>query len=114
MGFPSPARDYEEKDIDLAAYLVPHPLATYYARVKDNELEKEHIPAGALLVIDRTIRPAHNRMVVIDVNGERKIRRLLKAPRSWVLTGGDAPPVVITSGMTVQIFGVITKVIIET
>lgn len=111
--FPSPARDYIESEIDLAAYLVPHPLATYYVRVKNNDLEKDHIPANALLVIDRTITAGHNHLVVIDINGERKVRRLIKAPRSWVLAGGNTAPVIITKDMQVQIFGVVAKIIIE-
>ncbi len=113
MGFPSPAKDYEEKDIDLAAYLVPHPLATYYVRVADNSMEAAHIPVNALLVIDRTIKPTHNKIVVVDIEGERKVRRLIKAPRSWVLEGGSSV-LVVTKEIDVQFFGVVTKIIIET
>jgi DNA polymerase V len=113
MGFPSPAKDYEVKDIDLPNYLVPHPLATYFVRVTDNGMDRFHIPQNALLVIDRTFKPTHNKIVVVDVNGERKIRKLIKAPRAWVLEAGSGQPLIITKDMTVQFFGVVTKIIIE-
>lgn len=115
MGFPSPAKDYLEKDIDLAAYLVEHPLATYFLRVKGNGMEGAHIPDDALLIVDRTLKPGHNMIVVVDLNGERLVRRLIKAPRSWVLQadGMGMKPVVITKDMDLQIFGVVSKIIIE-
>ena len=113
MGFPSPAKDYEENDIDLATYLVPHPLATYFVRVKDNGMIAAHIPQHSLLIVDRTIKPAHNNIVVVDVDGERRVRRLIRAPRTWVLEGGGHRPLIITKEMSVQFFGVVTKIIIE-
>ena len=33
-GFPSPAQDYMEEDIDLQKLLIPHPLATFLVKVK--------------------------------------------------------------------------------
>lgn len=116
MGFPSPAKDYEQKDIDLSAYLIEHPLATYFVRVKGNGMSGAHIPDNALLIVDRTIKPDHNRIVVVDLNGERLVRRLIKSPRSWVLQadGMGTQPLLITKDMDLQIFGVVTKIIIET
>jgi len=116
MGFPSPAKDYEEKDIDLPSYLVEHPLATYFVRVKGNGMAGAHIPDNALLIVDRTIKPDHNKIVVIDLNGERLVRRLIKSPRNWVLQadGAGTKPLLITKDMDLQVFGVVTKIIIET
>jgi DNA polymerase V len=75
-----------------------------------------HIPDNAQLILDRTIKPDHNRIVVVDLNGERLVRRLIKSPRSWVLQadGMGTQPLLITKEMDLQIFGVVTKIIIET
>ena len=115
MGFPSPAKDYLEKDIDIASYLIAHPLATYFLRVQGNGMTGAHIPDNSLLIIDRSLMPNHNMIVVVDLNGERLVRRLIKTPRSWVLQadGMGIKPVVITKDMDLQIFGVVSKIIIE-
>ncbi|HIA23814.1 MAG TPA: LexA family transcriptional regulator, partial [Candidatus Marinimicrobia bacterium] len=38
-GFPSPADDYLDLPIDLNEFLIKHPAATFYVRVKGNSME---------------------------------------------------------------------------
>jgi DNA polymerase V len=116
MGFPSPAKDYQEDEINLHKHLVKHPLSTYFMRATDDGMIGANIPAGALLVVDRSLKPTNNKIVVCDLNGERKLRRVIKAPKGWVLHA-DNPnylPIVLTKDMDFEIFGVVTSVIIET
>lgn len=37
-GFPSPAADYVEADLDLHDYCIRHPSATYYLRASGNSM----------------------------------------------------------------------------
>src|SRR6476661_6700397 len=50
-GFPSPAADYMQEEIDLNAYLKPRPAATFLIRVTGDSMIEAFIPDGALLVI---------------------------------------------------------------
>jgi len=47
-GFPSPALDYMEKDIDLSEYLIKHPQATFIGRAKGDSMKDAFIPDGGL------------------------------------------------------------------
>jgi DNA polymerase V len=45
-GFPSPADDYLEIKLDLNKYLIQHPTATFYVRVKGDSMENAGIFDG--------------------------------------------------------------------
>ena len=114
-GFPSPALDYMEKDIDLSEYLIKHPQATFIGRAKGDSMKDAFIPDGALLVIDKSIKATSGKIVVAVVNGEFTVKRLVQTPRSWVLPPENPlyKPIPITEDMQFQVRGVVTKVIID-
>jgi DNA polymerase V len=114
-GFPSPALDYMEKDIDLLEYLIKHPLATFIGRAKGDSMKDAFIPDNALLVVDKSIKPTCGKIVVAIVNGEFTVKRLVKTPRSWVLHPENPlyKPIIITEDMQFEVWGVVTKVIID-
>ena len=39
-GFPSPADDYVERSLDLNEFLVAHPQATFFARVRGHSIAR--------------------------------------------------------------------------
>ena len=84
----------------------------YTMRVTDSSMERFHIPTNAILTVDRSIIPDHEHFVVIEINGQKNIRRLVKAPRTWVLESGYEKPVVIDRATT-HFYGVVTKIIIN-
>src|SRR5438105_3354661 len=84
-GFPSPAQDYMEKDIDLIEELIQHPVATFIIRVKGDSMKDAFIPDNALLIVDKSVKPTSGKIVLAVVNGEFTVKRLIKAPRCWVL-----------------------------
>ncbi|AJY52509.1 LexA family protein [Halomonas sp. KO116] len=47
-GFPSPAEDYLEAELDLVAHLLQHPSATYYFRAKGTSMTGAGIYDGEL------------------------------------------------------------------
>ena len=51
-GFPSPATDYIEDDIDLNSYLIKHPSATFFVRVKGDSMIKAGIHNNDILIVD--------------------------------------------------------------
>ena len=49
-GFPSPADDYLDTDLNLHKYLVKHPAATFFIIAKGHSMEKAGISDEDLLV----------------------------------------------------------------
>jgi DNA polymerase V len=53
-GFPSPATDYIEEDVDLNVHLIKNVPATFIIRVQGKSMTDVGIYDGDLLVIDRS------------------------------------------------------------
>ncbi len=75
-GFPSPAQDDMQEPIDLGAWLVEHPAASYIMRVEGRSMSGAGINDGDLLVVNRAKTPRTNAIVVALVHGERTLKRL--------------------------------------
>lgn len=75
-GFPSPAADHIDQRLDLGEYLVPHPEATFFMRVKGDSMTGAGIHHGDLLIVDRSLKPSSGRVVVAALNGELTVKRL--------------------------------------
>tara|TARA_B110000977_G_scaffold189229_1_gene258424 strand:- start:72 stop:335 length:264 start_codon:yes stop_codon:yes gene_type:complete len=52
-GFPSPADDFLDLDINLNDYLVKHKSATFCVRVNGNSMDDAGIQSGDILIVDR-------------------------------------------------------------
>jgi DNA polymerase V len=115
MGFPSPAKDYQEDVIELSQYLVQHPTATFYFRISGDSMIDACMPHGSLLVVDRSIKPVSGMIVLAIVNGEFTVRRIVQTPRSLVLHPENAAykPLVVTEEMNMQVWGVVTAVVVK-
>lgn len=77
-GFPSPADDYVDTDLDLAELLIQHPAATFFCRVAGDSMEGAGIFDGDILIVDRAVTPAHGDVVVAAVAGELTCKYLDK------------------------------------
>jgi DNA polymerase V len=115
MGFPYPAKDYQEDAIDLAKVLVQHPASTFYFKIKGDSMCNANIPDGALLIVDRSVQVASGMIIVAVVNGEFTVRRIIQTNRSWVLHPENPvyKPVTVTEEMNMQVWGVVTSVVIR-
>lgn len=115
MGFPSPAKDYQEEVIELSQYLVQHPTATFYFRVSGDSMINACMPDGSLLVVDRSLKPASGMIVLAIVNGEFTVRRIVQTSRSLVLHPENQAykPLVVTEAMNMQVWGVVTAVVVK-
>ena len=115
MGFPSPAKDFQEDVIELSKYLVQHPSATFYFRVSGDSMINASMPHGSLLVVDRSIKPTSGMIVLAIVNGEFTVRRIVQTRKSLVLHPENQAykPLVVTEEMNMQVWGVVTAVVIK-
>jgi DNA polymerase V len=114
-GFPSPAQDHSEEDIDLAKVLQPNPDASFIVRIKGNSMEEANMPDGCLAVVDRSIRPHSGAIIVAVLNGEFTVKRFVKQG-SVVMLQPENPyfkTIVITEEMEFQVWGVVTHVVVD-
>lgn len=109
-GFPSPADDYLEGEIDLGRYLIERPAASYVMRVSGPSMSGAGIMDGDLVVVDRSIEAKPGHVVVASCAGEMTIKRLrrLKDGRSMLVAENpDYPSSIICEGNPVEIWGVV-------
>jgi DNA polymerase V len=114
-GFPSPASDYMEEDIDLKKYLQPNPSSIYIARVRGESMVNAHIPDDSLVVIDKSLKPRNNSIIIASLDGEFVIKHFIKTHAGVFLAPNNPAykPVQITPGMDFSVWGVVTHVIIN-
>lgn len=93
-GFPSPAQGYEDDPLDLHALLVRHPAATFFMTVRGDHLKPQGIRDGSIIVIDRSVTPKPADFTVMDLDGERVIRRLSRVPTGDCQVWGKVTAVV--------------------
>ena len=65
-GFPSPAEDFMELDLNLQEYLVQHPSATFCVKVTGDSMQNAGIFSGDVMVVDRALEPK-NKTIVLAV-----------------------------------------------
>jgi DNA polymerase V len=112
-GFPSPADDYIERNLDLNELLVRHPAATFFVRAYGDSMKEAGIHSGDILVVDRAEEPRENCIVVAAVNGELTVKRLRRKEGKLFLVPEnlDFQPLEVTNEMDFEIWGVVTSVI---
>ena len=112
-GFPSPAQDYIEDSLDLNEHLVPHPASTYFVRVDGESMINAGIYPDDILVVDRSLEAAHNRVVIAFIDGELTVKRLKVKDGKYLLVpdNQEYPSIKIEEWMDMTIWGVVTYVI---
>jgi DNA polymerase V len=112
-GFPSPADDFLEERINLNTLLVQHPSATFFVKVSGNSMIHAGIHDQDLLIVDRSITPAHGKIVIAVVNGELTVKRLSLQDNKIMLMpeNPDFSPLEISKEMEFVLWGVVTNVI---
>lgn len=112
-GFPSPAEDFKEQRLSLDKELVKNKEATFFARVSGQSMIGAGLDDNDLLVIDRSLEPANNRIAVCFLDGEFTVKRL-KVDRDevWLQPENpDYPIIKITKKNDFIIWGIVTNVI---
>ena len=112
-GFPSPADDFREKRISLDEELIKNKEATFFARVSGQSMIDAGIDDNDLLVIDRSIEPANNKIAVCFLDGEFTVKRLrVEGSKVWLKPENPNYPIIeITEENNFIIWGIVTNVI---
>ena len=113
-GFPSPADDYLDGEIDLGAFLIERPASTFLMRVAGESMKGAGILDGDLVVVDRSVPPQSGHVVVGVVHGEMTLKRFhrLKNGRAALQAENpDFPEFVIGEEAPAEIWGVVVGVV---
>ena len=112
-GFPSPAEDYVDRKLDLHEYLVHNRAATFFLRAQGDSMLGAGIHDGDLLIVDRSVEAAHDRVVIAALDGELTVKRLVRRKGRVLLApeNPDYPEFDITEREYVHIWGVVTYVV---
>ena len=113
-GFPSPATDYIEDDVDLNTHLITNAPATFIIRVQGKSMREAGIYDGDLLIVDKSINPKNFSTVIVNVNEELVVKTFIKEKEASYLTSGSkniTDKINLSENPEVIIWGVVTYVI---
>ena len=113
-GFPSPATDYIEDDIDLNSHLIKNIPSTFLIRVQGKSMNKVGIHNDDLLVVDRSLNPKNFSTVIANVNEELVVKTFVKEKEQSFLTSESEKlkdKINLNENPEVFIWGVVTYVI---
>lgn len=111
-GFPSPADDHLDTELDLHRYVVKRPASTYFVRAEGDSMIGDGIHHGDLLVVDRSLEALPGRIIVIAVDGELTVKKLDRIGRRAYLKASNPhfKPIPL-EGRESHVWGVVTHVI---
>ena len=75
-GFPSPADDYTEENIDLNEHLISNPFSTFFLRVKGDSMINAGIKDKDLIIVDKSLIDKPGNIIIAMIDGEFTIKRL--------------------------------------
>jgi DNA polymerase V len=109
-GFPSPADDYLDRDLDLHELLIQHPAATYYVRLSGDSMQGAGLYDGDILVVNRSLEPKHHDIVIAVLDGELTVKRLFRQADLVQLRPANHryPIITVTPDRELLIWGVVT------
>ena len=113
-GFPSPATDYVEDDIDLNNHLIKNIPSTFLIRAQGKSMNNIGIHDGDLLVVDRSLDPKNFSTVIANVNEELVVKNFVREKDQSFLTSGSKKlkdKINLTENPEIFIWGVVTHVI---
>jgi DNA polymerase V len=112
-GLPTAAEDYIEGKIDLSRHLIKNQATTFLVRVTGDSMIGAGIHAGDLLIVDRSLDPRDQKIVIAVLNGELTVKRLHYENQNLFLLpeNPDYPAIAVEEGMEIQVWGVVTNVI---
>ena len=113
-GFPSPATDYVEDDVDLNAHLIKNIPSTFLIRVQGKSMNSIGIHDDDLLIVDRSLNPKNFSTVIANVNEELVVKNFIKEKNKSFLISGSKKlkdEINLAENPEIFIWGVVTYVI---
>ena len=113
-GFPSPAENYIEEQLDLTKYLIKNKESSFFVRVSGDSMMNVGIFDNDILIVDRSLVPIRQSIILASIDGELVIKRLMRdQSKSYYLKSenNNYPDIKLNSNTDTTIWGVATYVI---
>jgi DNA polymerase V len=112
-GFPSPADDHLEDQLDLNKYLIHHQESTFFVRAQGESMLNAGIHPGDILIVDKSLPAKSGKIVIAVVDGDFTVKRLHKHKGKITLKAENPEfeDIEIREGSELIIWGVVTSVI---
>jgi len=109
-GFPSPATDFVEDEVDLNKHLIKNSPSTFLIRVQGKSMTSIGIHNGDLLIVDRSLNPKNFSTVIANVNEELVVKTFTKEKNQSFLASG-LNKINLAENYEISIWGVVTHTI---
>ena len=113
-GFPSPAENYVEEKLNLNSYLIKNRESSFFVRVSGDSMINVGIFDNDILIVDRSLDPKRQSIVIVSIDGELVIKKLVKdQSKNYYLKSENSnyPNIKLNSSRDTIIWGVVTYVI---
>ena len=113
-GFPSPATDYLEDEINLNEELISNKASTFLIRVSGYSMVDDHIYDGDVLIVDKSLNVKHNSVAVLNYQGQLVVKKIFKKNDKFFLISKLSDHnhfIEITEDNETQVWGIVTYVI---
>jgi SOS-response transcriptional repressors (RecA-mediated autopeptidases) len=111
-GFPSPAEDYREDNLDFNEYLSINKASVYVLRARGNSMTGAGIYPGDIIIVDKAKEPRHGSLVVAEIDGAFTLKRLLI--KGHIILHPENPDyndIILKSSQELVVFGVVTAIV---
>ncbi|MBB4722680.1 LexA family protein [Xanthomonas euvesicatoria] len=110
LGFPSPAEDFQDDEIDLNQVLIRNPPATFLYRAERWSMLLAGVCDGDILVVDGSARPISGDMVLAIWDGNQPVCKILQVASDHIELHSRSPhcaPIILAPGTEVEVFAVV-------
>ena len=113
-GFPSPAENYVEEQLDLNKYLIKNKESSFFVRVSGDSMINVGIFDNDILIVDRSLTPVKQSIILASIDGELVIKKIIKDKlKNYYLKSenNNYPNIKLNSNTDTMIWGVVTYVL---
>ncbi len=113
-GFPSPATDYVEDEINLNTELITNKASTFLIRVTGSSMMEEKISEGDILIVDRSLNLQKDSVAVLNYEGQLVVKKITKNNNKFFLISKEHNQtrlIEIHEDSEIQVWGIVTYVI---
>ncbi|MBB5860967.1 S24 family peptidase [Xanthomonas arboricola] len=110
LGFPLPAEDFQDDELDLNQVLIRNPPATFLYCAEGWSMLLADLCDGDILVVDRSARPISGDMVLATWDGNQPVCKILQVAVDHIELHSRSPhcaPIVLAPGTEVEVFAVV-------